>query len=405
MDKKLFQFLEEMENKEPVAIKETASEWIRGLPNYFKNVISKIADPRERVLKIAETIKKAKESTTDPLERKETISLIEKLRSELPQLQKNITEGEDNMADKKTNLDMFLEGVESVEVSKKPKFHSIQRLYEATDKDYEDEMDENKEKCDDEEGEEMDEVIVNEAKKKKDDEEEGAEHEAAETDDAEKAEKEAGDDDEAGGEDEEPEADEDKEKEEVDENQEGGEEEEGEEMDEAAFEDVLKALGSDPISGTADLINMLISKVNQVVAGAKDKADAQAKVKAELEKMRQASEARRGARGAAAKGSAAAMNVPGASKMEDSEEMGEGAQGYAAGLKGVQDAHGKALPHDAKSAKSGKNLSGGKVAPVKMNITGDKKLLKKPTTLKGDSYPKSSVAGAARPGAPKSKKS
>jgi hypothetical protein len=379
-----------MFKKSQEQLNETASAWIRGLPDYFKNVLAKLKDQKERSLKVAEVMQKAKQSTNDATERKEVLSLINKLRDELPPITSNITEGEDTMSSKKTNLDMFLEGVESVEVAKKPKFHSIHRLYEARDEDY---------KKDDEE--EVDENIehnpaaADQGGVVEEDDDEDKEHEDAESDEDEADEKEAGDDDEAGGEDEEPETDSDEGEEEGEkkDSEEDGEEDE-ENLDEG-LEGVLKALGSDPITGAGELIDMLISKVNQVVAGAKDKADAQAKVKTALEQMKQAAAARKDARGAVAKSAATAKNVPGASKMENTDEMDEGSQGYAAGLKGVRKDAG------AKGLKSGTN----KVPTPKVAITGDKKLLKKPTTLKGDSYPKSSVAGAARPGAPKVKKS
>lgn len=354
-------------------LNETASAWIKSLPNYFKNVLSKLKDKQERTLKISEVMKKAKESTNDPEERKEVLDLINKLRDELPPIQ--ITEGDVTMASKRTNLDMFLEGIESVEVSKKPKFHSIYRLYEAKEEDLEDkeEVQEN-EDCDEDDKEEMDEVIVNEKKDDEDegDEAEGEDHEAGESEDDEAAEKEAGDEDEEGGADEEPETDD-----------EGGEDKEA--MDEG-LGDVYDAI--------KNWLNTNPAEAKRLAAMAKNKAafeKAMSNIVSFADKPLAAAPAT--ARGQYRKDKAEAEKEGWIGEADD--EMDEGSQGYAAGLKGVRKDAG------AKKLKSGAN----KVPAPKVQITGDKKLLKKPTVAKGDTYPKSSVAGAARPGAPKVKKS
>lgn len=390
-------------------LNETAKEWIKGLPNYFKNVLSRIKDQGERSLKIAEVMKRAKSSTNDPVERKEVLDLIVKLRNELPNLNTNITEGEVKMSNKKTNLDMFLEGVEEVEVAKKPKFHSVYRLYEAKDEDDEltltKYMTSGKRGCDKSDRIPT-EVAVKQAELKKgnpqnprideegdEEEEEGAEHEASETDDEEEAEKEAGDDDEAGGEDESPETDDDESSEGDDD--EASDEDEGSEddMEENVADDVLGFLGQDAIEGVKQIIVASLEAAGGAANVTKDmvKKVVQNTLKKnpELQRM-QAERAKRDA--SRGKGG---MPKPPPTMYKQEDEMDEGAQGYAAGLRGVRKDAG------AKKLKSGAN----KVPAPKVQITGDKKLLKKPTTLKGDSYPKSSVAGAARPGAPKVKRS
>jgi hypothetical protein len=322
MAKTVFQFLEETEK-----IAEAFD------PNQIKKLLNSTMTPEEK--KSALKSYHSRQSYKDQQEIKNSLRNTEfsdlfKKPIELK------TEGEDTMS-KKTNLDMFLEGIEEVEVSKKPKFHSIHRLYEAKDCDFKkkDEIDEN-EDCDADDEEELDEVIVNEGGKKVQDDdeaaaeaegeedaegdegEEGEEHEAAETDDDEAAEQEAGDEDEEGGADESP------------------------DTDDAEVE--------------------------------KEEAFSETQMQQIREMISQAMMAK---------------------EETDTDELDESAQGYAAGLKGVRKDAG------AKKLKSGSN----KVPAPKVQITGDKKLLKKPTVAKGETYPKSSVAGAARPGAPKVKKS
>ena len=310
------------------------------------------------------------------------------------------TEGE-SMSGKKTNLDLFLEGVESVDVNKKPKFHSVYRLYEekdlGDDEDIERKNQELAQKEVDEESEE-DEEDMDEARKHETEEpedEENPEHESEESDDEEEDERECGDD----GEDED--------EDEMDENV-GDDEEESddeEELDEDSGERRLQVLGTDIVE-PKEIFNGIMSLVNGVFSKSKDKATAQAEIAKKLEQLKRESSNRQAERKAKAdqqrktsvKDMALKKNVPGASKLEENdetEEMDESAQGYASGLKGVRKDAG------AKKLKSGKN----KVPPAKVNITGDKKLLKKPVAMKGESYPKSGVAGAARPGAPKIKKS
>jgi hypothetical protein len=310
-----------------------------------------------------------------------------------------LTEGEVHMSCKKSNLDVFLEDIESVEVNKKPKFHSVYRLYEEVDGESENDEEENKKeklksanrhKKDIEESEsEEDEEEMDEVKKCDD---EDAEHEDQESDEDENDEHE--DEDEGD--------DSDEEDKEIDENE--SEDEEDMEEDANPADKVLRILATDIVE-PGEIFNGLMSLINGAFSKANNKATAQAEVQKELEKLKREATARQEARKNKVtqtqkdmvRAGALKRNVPGASniKENDEEDLDEGSQGYSAGLKGVRKDAG------AKGLKSGKN----KVPPVKVQITGDKKLLKKPTTLKGDSYPKSSVAGASRPGAPKVKKS
>lgn len=269
--------------------------------------------------------------------------------------------GEDTMA--KTNstakLDTFLEGIESFEVSKKPKFHSIYRLYEATDAD--EQEDKELEETEDQDADDVDgdSDPINEAKKAKADDEESDGEEEAETDGEEDAEQEAGDDDEEGGEDEEPETDDDEEK--IDEGVVGDLASEVANYFKTAPTPVLDALKK------AMAAKALGPELTNIVKQLGNKTPAKAPV-------------------------AEAETCGGDEDGQEDDQAGEleeGATGYAAGIRG--------LPKNAggKNMKSGSN----KVPTPKMAITGDKKLLKKPVTLKGDSYPKSSVA--AKKGAKK----
>lgn len=356
MKKKFLKFLEETELLQEVSI-ENVKELVHGN-----------AKDDEKRKALVSVIQRAKRDEKYPEMRKKLKDIAEFLGntkfSDLIDLIKRpiskITEGETVMG-KKTNLDMFLEGIEEVHVSKKPKFHSIYRLYEAKDKDFEGE---NKER--EEEGEEeLDEIIVNET----DDEDE---------DD--------GDDSEEDGKGDEESSDEDDEEDEEDDDSDEDEEEikdEPRELDEAAFSrqhyqaiaDILKKSAKGR-TGETEIIQEIGEKLADLFVQDNPRFDAPKFYAA-----------------AGLEDSSAETHYKDLG--EDDEELDEAAQGYASGLKGVRKDAG------AKKLRSGTN----KVPSPKVQITGDKKLLKKPTVAKGDSYPKSSVAGASRPGAPKVKKS
>jgi hypothetical protein len=379
MKKHIFQFLEEQQSMN----ESNASIMINNILTLLKS-----GQPKEKI-----------ESAIKGLYNRQDAEIQTQLRQRFknsninhlfPQPTTKLTEGESFMSNKQTKLDMFLEGIESVEVSKKPKFHSIHRLYEEVDgqKEQKEKAEKDEKEKEEKDCEEVDEnaedfKLVGEGEDEEEgDEEEGDEHEAGESDGEEEAEKEAGDDDEAGGEDEEPESDEDdKESDDEDGMKEGvGEALRGDVLDKDTYIELLKSLAAG-VGSAKDLV----AKVSQALTSGSESPELKA---IKLAAMKRRSEN--------AKASAAARGVLGAKSEEsDADEMAEGSQGYAAGLKGVRKDAG------AKSLKSGSN----KIPTPKVAITGDKKLLKKPTTLKGDTYPKSSVAGAARPGAPKVKKS
>lgn len=378
MKKDLSKFLEEMETLE-----ENISVMLQNLSTLLKGPLSK-EEKEKAILSLFQrwgVDKSVQYQIRQKLKGTEFSNLIKESKGEYTMA-----------ANKKTNLDMFLEGVEDVEVSKKPRFHSIHRLYEATEldeagprnKSHSDDVEDDQDQADQgggvnsnrnrpgsvkddepnddqdlEEGKKKDvESEEPEAEEPEAEEPEGEDHESGEGEGEEEAEHEAGDDDEQGGEDESPDTDDEK-----------------SDMDEGAGEDILRALGSDPITGAKELFDMFVSKLTAVIGEAKAKSEA----KRILDTMKQQQQQRKAAKPGMPKAPPSSVPTP-----KQEEEIQEAfAAGYAAGLKGVRKDAG------AKSLKSGTN----KVPTPKMAITGDKKLLKKPTTLKGDSYPNSSVAG------------
>jgi hypothetical protein len=279
------------------------------------------------------------------------------------QRNKLTTLGEDTMSKNNTaKLDMFLEGIESVEVAKKPKFHSIYRLYEAKEDDLEDqeEVQENEEEAESD----SDDVKID-SEEEPDGDEDGGE---AESDHDEP------DGDESEGEDDESDGDESE-----------GEDDESDESDESDDEENIE-------EGVGDVYNAIKGWLNTNPAEAKRIAALAARNKAAFEKAmmgiasfadKPLAAAPASARNEYRRNRAEAEKEGWVGEEEGSDELDEGSQGYAAGLKGVRKDAG------AKKLKSGTN----KVPTPKVQITGDKKLLKKPTVAKGDSYPNSSVAG------------